>query len=277
MRTPTKITAIILDWAGTCVDYGCFAPTRAFVAAFSHFGITPTLEEIRAPMGIQKRDHIQEMLNGKRLSALWQEVHGKAHTQLDIDAVYGQFEPSLLALLPSHAGLLPGVLAAVSRIREMGIVIGSSTGYNRAMMDVVAAAAEDQGYAPDCLVCPEEVAAGRPAPYMIWHNLEKLGVLSIAEVLKIGDTAADMQEGKNAGCFCVGIIEGSSTLGLSEAELAAKSRDEAVALYNAAGQGLRAAGADYVLSNISALPVLVELLHQGVPVGTGRKEGVHHV
>ena len=46
-----KYDGIIFDWAGTTVDYGCFAPVKAFIEAFEQFGITPTLEEVRKPMG----------------------------------------------------------------------------------------------------------------------------------------------------------------------------------------------------------------------------------
>ncbi len=67
----SKIKAIILDWAGTVVDFGSNAPVAAFVKAFETFGITPTMDETRAPMGMQKRAHIETMLKGKRLSALW--------------------------------------------------------------------------------------------------------------------------------------------------------------------------------------------------------------
>ena len=29
-----RIECIIMDWAGTAVDYGCFAPVAAFVESF---------------------------------------------------------------------------------------------------------------------------------------------------------------------------------------------------------------------------------------------------
>ena len=46
------IEAVIFDWAGTTVDYGCFAPVQAFVEVFKHFGIEPTMDEVREPMGM---------------------------------------------------------------------------------------------------------------------------------------------------------------------------------------------------------------------------------
>lgn len=65
--------AVIFDWAGTTVDYGCFAPVQAFVEVFCHFGIEPTMEEVRKPMGMLKRDHIRTMLQMKRIFGLWKE------------------------------------------------------------------------------------------------------------------------------------------------------------------------------------------------------------
>ena len=44
------IEAVIFDWAGTTVDYGCFAPVKAFMEAFAHHGVPVTMEETRKPM-----------------------------------------------------------------------------------------------------------------------------------------------------------------------------------------------------------------------------------
>jgi phosphoglycolate phosphatase-like HAD superfamily hydrolase len=50
---------------------------------------------------------------------------------------------------------------------------------------------------------------GRPAPYMIFYAMEKLNVQSVHEVIKVGDTPADMLEGRNAGCRgVVGVLSG---------------------------------------------------------------------
>ena len=56
-----KIECVIMDWAGTAVDYGCFAPVAAFLKAFGEVGITVTMEEARRPMGMAKIDHIREL------------------------------------------------------------------------------------------------------------------------------------------------------------------------------------------------------------------------
>ena len=72
-----KIKAVIFDWAGTTVDFGCMAPVQAFVEVFRQYGIEPTMEEVREPMGMLKIDHIRTMLKMERIKELWVEKYGK--------------------------------------------------------------------------------------------------------------------------------------------------------------------------------------------------------
>ncbi len=53
------LRAVVLDWAGTTVDFGCMAPVATFVQAFEDSGVPITVEEARAPMGMPKWQHIQ--------------------------------------------------------------------------------------------------------------------------------------------------------------------------------------------------------------------------
>lgn len=50
-KSPEQLQAIILDWAGTVVDFGSFAPTQIFVEAFAEFGVEVSLAEARGPIG----------------------------------------------------------------------------------------------------------------------------------------------------------------------------------------------------------------------------------
>ena len=51
-----RIECIIMDWAGTAVDYGCFAPVAAFVESFRAIGVPVTAAETRAHMGRTKKE-----------------------------------------------------------------------------------------------------------------------------------------------------------------------------------------------------------------------------
>ena len=82
-----KFDGIIFDWAGTTVDYGCFAPVKAFLDAFEAHGITPTLEEVRKPMGMLKIDHVRAMLSMERISEMWVQIHGRKWTEADVHEI----------------------------------------------------------------------------------------------------------------------------------------------------------------------------------------------
>lgn len=163
-----KPQLIIFDWAGTTVDYGCFAPVNAFALAFQKFGVNPTVEEIRAPMGMLKRDHIRTMLAMPAIQRQWQENQGAAD-EAAVEKIYGVFEDSLMESLADYAAPKPGVVETVEALRAQGIAIGSTTGYTDQMMAVVTQGAARQGYAPDAWFSPDSVQGlGRPYPYMIY-------------------------------------------------------------------------------------------------------------
>ena len=252
--------AVIFDWAGTTVDYGCFAPVQAFVEVFKHFGIEPTMEEVREPMGMLKRDHIRTMLGMERIAGLWKEKYGADWTEDDVEKLYGLFEEKLFGILDQFAEVKPYVLETVEELRKRGIKIGSTTGYTDAMMAVVVPKAKENGYEPDAWFSPDSVGnMGRPYPYMIFKNIEELGIQDVREVVKVGDTVSDIKEGKNAGVYTVGVIEGSSELGLTEAEYEALTEDEKKeALQNVKEKFLQA-GADAVILNMKELLKIVEV------------------
>ena len=144
---------------------------------------------------------------------------GQLPTETDIQEMYEEFEEILFTILPRYAPPIHGVKEVIASLRERGIKIGSTTGYTREMMDIVAKEAALQGYKPDFLVTPDDVPAGRPYPWMCYKNAMELGVYPMNHMIKIGDTVSDMKEGRNAGMWTVGVILGSSELGLSEEEV----------------------------------------------------------
>lgn len=253
-----KIEAVIFDWAGTTVDYGCFAPVRAFMDVFEEYGITPTIDETRKPMGMLKWDHIYTMMSMERISNLWNEKYGRDFTNSDIDEMHDKFLGKLMAILHNFAKPKPFVLDTVKELRERGLKIGSTTGYTDEMMDVVTKVAKENGYEPDCWYSPTSTGnTGRPYPYMVFKNMETLKVKNTESVIKVGDTISDILEGKSAGVLTVGIIEGSSELALTEEEYNLLSDSEKQLKVEEISKRYKDAGADYVISNMSELVALI--------------------
>lgn len=245
---------VIFDWAGTTVDYGCFAPVQAFVEIFRHFGIEPTMEEVREPMGMLKQDHIKTMLGMKRIHDLWVEKYGKEPTEADVDAMHDLFQEKLMGILDQFADPKPHVVETVAKLREMGIRIDSTTGYTDAMMEIVVPKAKEQGYEPDAWFSPNAVNnMGRPYPYMIFENMKALQISSVEKVIKVGDTLSDIREGKNAGVYTIGVVEGSSELGMTKAEYEALGEQEREDAVQKVTERFLAAGADKVILHMGQL------------------------
>ena len=91
---------------------------------------------------------------------------------------------------------------------------------------------------------------GRPYPYMIFRNMEMLKVSSVSAVIKVGDTISDIKEGKNAGVFTVGVIEGSSEAGLTKDEYNSLNEQERLKLIEKVTDRYKQAGADAVITDI---------------------------
>lgn len=257
-----KIEAVIFDWAGTTVDYGCFAPVQAFIEVFHEFGMDVTMEETRKPMGMLKRDHIQTMLAMPRIHDLWLQAHGHEIRDEDIDAMHDIFTEKLMSILDQFAEPKPYVIKTIELLKSMGIKIGSTTGYTDQMMDIVVRIAKEQGYSPDYWVTPNSVGNfGRPYPYMIFENMKQLQVSDVHAVLKVGDTISDIQEGKAAGVLTVGILEGSSLMGLTQQEYERMDISKQQVLCQCLSDEYREAGADYILKNMRELPALIRKLN----------------
>ncbi|MCQ6561781.1 phosphonoacetaldehyde hydrolase [Paenibacillus mendelii] len=262
-----KIQGVIFDWAGTMVDYGCFAPLLVFVNVFKFRGIEITAEEARGPMGMLKRDHIKALLEMEHIAGMWKERYGKAPAEADVDELYADFEPMLFADLARYTDPVPGALEVAAKLREQGLKIGSTTGYTAQMMKIVASEAKSKGYAPDTLVTPDDVSAGRPHPWMCYRNAELLGIYPMAAMVKVGDTISDIQEGVNAGMWSVGIIKGGSELGLSESEVSTIPADELASRIAVVTDRFRAAGAHYIIEEISGLPAVIEQINARLAEG----------
>lgn len=257
-----KIEAVILDWAGTTVDFGCFAPVNVFIQIFKEVGIEVTMDEARAPMGMLKKDHIKAMLLMPRINILWKDKYGRDFNETDINNLYSSFEPLLLASLLEYTDPIPEVTQTVNVLRERGLKIGSTTGYTDSMMDIVVKSAKEKGYEPDFYITPDSTNSnGRPYPYMIFRNMEILKVTAPWVSVKVGDTMSDIKEGKNAGAWSVGVVVGSSEMGLSYEEFYNLSVQEKEEIIQKTEKNYMEYGADFTIKTMKELPLLLDKIN----------------
>ena len=171
-----KIECVIMDWAGTSVDYGCFAPVAAFVDSFKQMGLTVTAAETRAHMGVTKIEEIRALFSIERVGKDFREKYGRDYTEEDVQECYKRFQKVLFDTLEDYTEPIPGVVdgnvyRVLSRWLGIDTPIDSTEGkklfvriadelldcecpglYNQAIMDF--GALQCTPVAPDCLFCP---------------------------------------------------------------------------------------------------------------------------
>ena len=256
----SRIRLVVSDLAGTTVDFGSSAPAGVFVSLFERHGVTVSDAEARGPMGTAKRDHIAALAALPNVATTWRERHDGPFTEADLDRLYAEFIPLQLEVLPDFGELVPGTAAAAAAVRAMGVKLAVTTGYDTAMMRIVLDGAARQGFVPDAAICASDVAAGRPAPWMIYRAMEACGVWPARAVVAVGDTIADIEAAVNAGVWAVGVTATGNMLGLSQAAHDALSPAERAERLAVAAERMRAAGADAVIESVAELPTLLPRL-----------------
>jgi phosphonoacetaldehyde hydrolase len=246
-----KVQAVVLDWAGTVMDFGCIAPVIVFVEVFKRHGMPITMEEARAPMGVHKRVHVQRITQLESVRQRWIEKHGKAPGEADVDKIYADAVPLQLKCLSDYSAMIPGALDSVKALRKRGYKIGTTTGYTAEMMRINLRDAAKQGYKPDSTVSASEVPAGRPYPYMCLQNVINLGVSPVEACVKIDDTCPGVEEGLNAGMWTIGLAVSGNEVGLSLKAWKKLPKTEQARLREGAAMRLRQAGAHYVVDSIA--------------------------
>lgn len=253
-----KINGVIFDWAGTTMDYGCFSPVAAFIKTFESIGINLTFEEAREPMGLLKIDHTRALLEMDSVKERFFTLYNRYPNENDVNELYSKFEPILFETLKDYVELNPYVKNVIDELKNRGIKIGSTTGYTREMMNIVIPAAKEKGYEPECCITSDELGYGRPYPYMIYENAKRLNIYPQKSIIKVGDTVVDMKEGVNAGCITVGVILGSSELGLTYEEVQSMDKDELIVRMEKVRKVLLDAGADYVIDDMRGLLEVID-------------------
>ena len=258
-RYCAPLQAVILDWAGTVVDFGSFAPTQVLIDAFAAFGISVSLDEARVPMGLAKWQHIQALGRLPTVAARWQARYGKAMSDADVDALYARFIPLQIERVGQYSAPIPGALAAVAALRQRGLKIGSCSGYPRVVMDALLPIAAAAGYQPDHTVATDDLpAGGRPGPWMALENVLRLGVSDVAACVKVDDTPPGIAEGLAAGMWTVGLAASGNEVGVDYAQWQALDPLAREQHLQGARQRLYQAGAHYVLDSLAELPALLD-------------------
>lgn len=256
-QQPSQLQAVILDWAGTVVDFGSFAPTQIFVEAFAEFGVEVSLAEARGPMGMGKWDHIRTLCDIPEIAERYRAKFGRTPTDDDVTAIYERFMPLQIEKIAEHSALIPGALDVIAQLREEGLKIGTCSGYPAVVMSKVVELAERNGYKPDHVVATDEVPNGRPHPAQSLANVIALGISDVAACVKVDDTWPGILEGRSAGMWTVALTCSGNALGLTYDEYKALPQEKLEQERARIAAMFEGARPHYLIDTIAELPAVI--------------------
>lgn len=108
-QTQPRVQAVIFDWAGTTIDYGCLAPVEAFRTLLAGHGLTVEDADVRRFMGRDKREHLRLLLGLPHVAQQWSAHYGRAAGEEDIERMYEELGPLLDAAVSRFAAPIEGV------------------------------------------------------------------------------------------------------------------------------------------------------------------------
>ncbi len=190
------IKLVVFDIAGTTVkDNGEIA--IAFQTAMKEKGYDVPVEKINPLMGYKKPEAISIMLHEY-------EPDAAKITEGYINAVHDRFVSLMVEYYSNTNELepLPHAEKMFAYLKEKGIKVGLDTGFSSHITNVIITRLgwlKDNKV--DYVVSSNEVASGRPQPFMIQKMMQAAGIDDARQVIKVGDTEVDINEGKNAGCL----------------------------------------------------------------------------
>jgi phosphonoacetaldehyde hydrolase len=216
-------------------------------------------------MGKAKRDHLAAILANPAVAARWTQHFGSAAGEADIDRVYDKLQPAMMNAAACAAELIPGAAETYAELLRLGVKVGSGTGYTPKMMAAIRKTAAEQGYDPRVVICSGDTPSGRPAPLMIWAALIQLDAWPVRACIKVDDAPVGIAEGREAGCWTVGIAASKNAVGLDHTDFLALSEEERRSRVAAAAQTLFAEGADFVIDDVSQLMPVVHDIARQIP------------
>lgn len=199
------VRMVIFDMAGTTIDEQNLV-YKTLHRSIEEAGFSISLEEVLTHCaGKEKRQAIIDALKAKGVS---QELEQTA------EKIFLQFKEALKAAYQSEPiNLQPGASQLFEQLQKRSVKVVLNTGYDRPTTEqILQRIGYQQHPAIDLVVSATDVENSRPHPDMIQFAIRQLGLKDASEVVKVGDSIIDIQEGQEAGCrFSIGVTTGAHT------------------------------------------------------------------
>ncbi|MGM9476942.1 phosphonatase-like hydrolase [Pedobacter sp. GSP4] len=222
-----KTTMVVFDMAGTTVDENNLV-YKTLQNAINEAGYSFSLDDVLAEgAGKEKKQAIASIL------ALENVIDEALENKIYNDFIVSLAEAyAVEEILPQ-----PNAVEVFNALKAENIKVTLDTGYDRTTASqILTKLGWLQGKDFDLLVTASDVSRNRPFPDMIEYAMAFFAINDAKSVVKVGDSAIDIQEGQNAGCgLSIGITTGAHT-----------------------SQQLSSANPDHIINNLGELMGLIK-------------------
>jgi len=199
-----SIKMIVFDMAGTTIDEDNIV-YKTLHKSINHYGVSVDLPAVLAiGAGQEKLTAIKDIVTKFGRTEDLERAADMYHYFMNhLQAAYEEFD--IKAMQEAESVLV--------NLRSKNILVVLNTGYDRATAQFILNKIKwVQLYHYDLLVTASDVEKNRPAPDMIQYAMNLFSIKDPKQVVKIGDSKIDIEEGKNAQClYSIGITSGAQT------------------------------------------------------------------
>lgn len=216
MNNPTSIKLVVFDLSGTTVEDDN-AVAKSLHQAFVEFGFQAPLDDFQKTIGTNKIRLYQYMIaRAKGRDASFENLEKNEFPEYYTDAmtIFERYSVIMLDYYHQHVQAMPGAEDTFAWCHAQGIKVATDTGFHRDVNTAIQNGLQwlERGLIDLAVDVEHTAGIGRPAPYMVYYAMQQLGIQSIHEVIKIGDTPADLLSGYHAGCRGnIGVLSGANS------------------------------------------------------------------
>jgi phosphonatase-like hydrolase len=200
------VKMVVFDMAGTTVDENNIV-YKTLQKTINHAGFNFSLQQVlEVGAGKEKLMAIKDII----------QSGGNNCDEKEAGGIYNSFSAELAQAYNNYKiQPQPGAEELFATLKKKNIVVILNTGYNKPTATAILQRLGWQvGKQIDALITANDVSNNRPQPDMIFLAMQQFGITDGDEVIKVGDSIIDIEEGKNAGCkLSIGITTGAHTYG----------------------------------------------------------------
>jgi phosphonoacetaldehyde hydrolase len=274
-----KITTLVTDMLGSVFGKHCLALQYPLLESFKRYEVPITKEEANKPTGINKIEHIAEILRMEEVIIRFkQQKKRKPDLDKDVKALFKLYEPLQIETLsnPEFIRPLPKILKTLDELKGMGIKIVATTGFKSTMVRAIFANSEENigRYFDDFIPVDDvRIKRGRPYPDEVLAAMIAVGCENVSCCIKADDTNPGIMAGHNAGVKTLALARYNNFTGLHTEdidELEKKDPKAAIKLLRDSYTHMEASKPTYTCQSLADIIPLIRLLNSSNVEGVKR-------